>query len=65
MNLTKPIVKAIGRYGLQKNPSLAELFRYCHGSDMDNAHNSRYDVSNLLYCLRFLYNNKKININLF
>lgn len=63
MYLTKPIVKAIGRSGLQKNPSLAELFRYCHGSDMDNAHNSRYDVLNLLYCLKFLHNNNKISIN--
>ena len=46
MKQTKNMVKAKNSYGI-KDPSLAELYKFIVKKDMENAHNSKYDVLNL------------------
>ena len=41
------MVKAKNKYGKIKYPSLAELYKFVCNKDIENAHNSKYDVINL------------------
>lgn len=54
MKLTKNIVNATNKYGV-KYPSLAELYRFTFGKEIQNAHNSKYDVLNLYDILKSLH----------
>ena len=47
MKHTKSMVKAKNKYGKIKYPSLAELYKFACNKDIENAHNSKYDVINL------------------
>lgn len=60
MKNTKYIVKARNKYGI-KDPSLAELYKFVIKKNIENAHNSKYDVINLYICIKELYNAKLFN----
>lgn len=47
MKHCKNIVKIVNSYGKYKFPSLKEIYKFVFDRDMNNAHNSKYDVINL------------------
>jgi len=55
MRHTKNIIKIINKFGKYKYPSLKELYRYCFDKEIENAHNSKYDVINLYDAIKKLY----------
>jgi len=60
MKSTKNIVKATNNYGI-KDPSLKELYYFVFNKDIENAHNSKYDVINLHLSIKNLYDNNKFS----
>lgn len=60
MKHLKPILKIINQYGNYKNPSLNEIYKYNFKKDVDNAHNSLYDVKNLHQVVEYMYKNKTL-----
>lgn len=60
MKNTKHIVKAKNIYGNIKDPSLAELYKFVIKENIENAHNSKYDVINLHKIIKSLYDKKKL-----
>lgn len=54
MQFSKPIVAIRNKYGF-KYPSLAELYMHVFETQMQNAHNSLYDVINLHKIVKKLY----------
>ena len=64
MRHTRNIIKIINKYGKYKYPSLKELYRYCFDKEIENAHNSKYDVINLYDSIKRLYDNNKLYYNL-
>ena len=64
MRHTKNIIKIINKFGKYKYPSLKELYRYCFDKEIENAHNSKYDVINLYEAIKRLYDNKTLYYNL-
>jgi DNA polymerase III epsilon subunit-like protein len=64
MRHTKNIIKIINKFGKYKYPSLKELYMYCFDKEIENAHNSKYDVINLYDAIKRLYDNKKLYYNL-
>lgn len=62
MKHTKPIVKARNNYGI-KDPSLSELYRFVVKTDMENAHNSKYDVINLHAIVKTMYDSHTLQYN--
>jgi DNA polymerase-3 subunit alpha len=63
MKQTKMIVKAQYRNGGIKYPSLAELYSYVFNKNIENAHNSKYDVINLHSIVKNMYDTKQLNFN--
>jgi len=63
MKHTKTIVKAKYKTGGIKYPSLAELYSYVFEKNIENAHNSKYDVINLHAIVKNMYDSKKLNYN--
>jgi hypothetical protein len=63
MEHTKSIVKATNKYGI-KYPSLAELYKFACKKDIENAHNSKYDVINLHEICKNLYESSNLNLEL-
>ena len=61
MKHMKPILKIINPYGNYKNPSLNEIYKYNFKKDVENAHNSLYDVKNLHKVVEHMYKNKTLN----
>ena len=61
MKHMKPILKIINSYGNYKNPSLNEIYKYNFDKDVENAHNSLYDVYNLHKVVEHMYKNKTLN----
>ena len=61
MKHMKPILKIINPYGNYKNPSLNEIYKYNFNTDVENAHNSLYDVYNLHKVVEHMYKNKTLN----
>ena len=61
MKHMKPILKIINQYGNYKNPSLNEIYKFNFNKDVENAHNSLYDVSNLHKVVRHMYENNTLN----
>ena len=52
MQHTKLLVNAKNKYGKIKNPSLAELYYYACKENINNQHNSKYDVINLYQSIK-------------
>jgi DNA polymerase-3 subunit epsilon len=61
MKHMKPILKIINPYGNYKNPSLNEIYKYNFKTDVENAHNSLYDVKNLHKVVEHMYKNNTLN----
>jgi DNA polymerase-3 subunit epsilon len=61
MKHMKPILKIINPYGNYKNPSLNEIYKYNFKENIENAHNSLYDVKNLHKVVEHMYKNKTLN----
>lgn len=61
MKHTKMIVKARYKNGGIKYPSLAELYSYVFKKNIENAHNSKYDVINLHSIVKNMYNSEELN----
>ena len=55
MRHTKNIIKIINKFGKYKYPSLKELYRFCFNKEIENAHNSKYDVINLYDAIKKLH----------
>ena len=64
MRHTKNIIKIINKFGKYKYPSLKELYRYCFNKEIENAHNSKYDVINLYDSIKKLYDDGILYYNL-
>ena len=64
MKHMKPILKIINPYGNYKNPSLNEIYKYNFKKDVENAHNSLYDVKNLHKVVEHMYKNKTLNYDI-
>ena len=64
MRHTKNIIKIINKFGKYKYPSLKELYRYCFNKEIENAHNSKYDVINLYDAIKKLYDCDMLYYNL-
>ena len=65
MKHMKPILKIINPYGNYKNPSLNEIYKYNFNKDVENAHNSLYDVYNLHKVVEHMYKNKTLNYEIY
>lgn len=63
MKHTKMIVKAQYKNGGIKYPSLAELYSYVFNKNIENAHNSKYDVINLHNIVKNMYESKELIFN--
>jgi DNA polymerase-3 subunit epsilon len=61
MKHMKPILKIINPYGNYKNPSLNEIYKFNFKTDVENAHNSLYDVKNLHKVVENMYKNNTLN----
>lgn len=55
MKLTKSIVQAKNKNNKIKDPRLEELYKFVFDKDIENAHNSNYDVINLHKSIKQLY----------
>lgn len=64
MRHTKNIIKIINKFGKYKYPSLKELYRFCFNKEIENAHNSKYDVINLYDAIKKLYDCNMLYYNL-
>jgi DNA polymerase III epsilon subunit-like protein len=64
MRHTKNILKIVNKFGKYKYPSMKELYSYCFGQEISNAHNSMYDVINLHACIKYMYDKGILNCNL-
>jgi DNA polymerase III epsilon subunit-like protein len=64
MKHTRNIIKIINKFGKYKYPSLKELYRHCFNKEIENAHNSKYDVINLYDSIKWLYDNNMLYYNL-
>lgn len=64
MKHTKNIIKIINKFGKNKYPSMKELYRYCFGKEIENAHNSKYDVINLHSAIKHMHDNGFLNYTL-
>ena len=64
MKHMKPILKIINQYGNYKNPSLNEIYKFNFNKDIENAHNSLYDVLNLHKVVEHMYKNKILNYDI-
>jgi DNA polymerase III epsilon subunit-like protein len=62
MKHTKSIVNARNKKGFLKNPSLAELYKFATNKDIQNAHNSKFDVINLHCAIKKIYDNNQLCI---
>lgn len=61
MKHMKPIIKIVNQYGNYKNPSLNEIYKFNFKKDIENAHNSLYDVKNLHEVVEYMHKNKTLN----
>ena len=64
MKHMKPILKIINQYGNYKNPSLNEIYKFNFNKDVENAHNSLYDVLNLHKVVEHMYKNKTLKYDI-
>jgi|SaaInlV_125m_DNA_1040241.scaffolds.fasta_scaffold06629_1 DNA polymerase III subunit alpha len=64
MKHTKGILKINNQYGRYKNPSLNEIYRFAFNKDMDNAHNSKYDVINMHAVIKKMHDDNILNYSI-
>ena len=64
MKHCKDIVKIINQYNRYKNPSLKEIYRFCFNKEIENAHNSKYDVINMHAVIKKMYDDNILNYKL-
>jgi DNA polymerase III epsilon subunit-like protein len=62
MKETKMLVRARNNYGI-KDPSLSELYSFATNKNIENQHNSKYDVINLHEIVKTLYDKNMWCIN--
>ena len=62
MKHTKMLVKARNSYGI-KDPSLAELYTFVFKKNIQNAHNSKYDVINLHSIVKSMHDSNLLNLH--
>jgi len=64
MKHCKKMVNIKNNYKGLKDPSLAELYNYAFNVNIENAHNSYYDVINLHKIIVYLSSNNKLDYNI-
>jgi DNA polymerase-3 subunit alpha len=64
MKHCKGILKIINQYGRHKNPSLKEIYKFAFDKELENAHNSKYDVINMHAVIKKMYDDKILNYSL-
>ena len=64
MKHCKDILKIINQYGRHKNPSLKEIYKFAFDKELENAHNSKYDVINMHAVIKKMYDDKILNYSL-
>ena len=64
MKHCKNIVKIVNTYGKYKFPSLKEIYKFCFDRDINNAHNSKYDVINLHAVIKNMNDNNILHYKL-
>lgn len=64
MKHSKNILKIINQYGRYKNPSLNEIYRFAFNKDINNAHNSKYDVINMHAVIKKMYDDDILNYSI-
>ena len=64
MKHCKGILKIINQYGRHKNPSLKEIYKFAFDKELENAHNSKYDVINMHSVIKKMYDDKILNYSL-
>lgn len=64
MKHCKDIVKIINQYGRFKNPSLKEIYNFCFNKDIENAHNSKYDVINMHAVIKKMHDDNILNYSI-
>lgn len=63
MKKTMMIVKSRFKNGGIKSPSLAELYMFVFNKNIENAHNSKYDVINLHDIVKNMYDSKQLSFD--
>ena len=64
MKHCKDIVKIINQYNRYKNPSLKEIYKFAFDKELENAHNSKYDVINMHAVIKKMYDDNILNYSL-
>ena len=64
MSHTKDIIKIKNQYGKNKNPSLKELYYFTFNKEIDNQHNSKYDVINMHSSIKKMYDDNILNYSI-
>ena len=64
MQRTKDMVQAKDKIGRLKVPRLDELYKFVMNTEMENAHNSNYDVINLHKAVKTLYDTGRFRLTL-
>lgn len=64
MSHTKDIIKIKNKYGKNKNPSLKELYYFTFNKEIDNQHNSKYDVINMHSSIKKMYDDNILNYSI-
>jgi len=64
MKHCKEIVKIKNQYNRYKNPSLKEIYKFAFNKDLENAHNSKYDVINMHAVIKKMYEDNILNYSL-
>lgn len=63
MKYTKELVNLRDARGSMKSPKLAELYLFVFGKEINNAHNSMYDVLNLHAIVKELYDSRRLPVD--
>lgn len=58
----KFIVNAKNRYNRLKDPSLKELYYHAFNKELENAHNSKYDVINLHKAVKYFFDKNVVTL---
>ena len=64
MKHCKNIVKIVNTYGKYKFPSLKEIYKFSFEKEIENAHNSKYDVINLHAVIKNMNDNNILHYKL-
>ena len=64
MTHTKDIIKIKNQYGKYKYPSLKELYFFNFNKDIEQQHNSMYDVINMHSSIKKMYDDNILNYSI-